>query len=203
MYLWIFFHERPEAIISVKGPLYSTGRILGIAKRHKVEIPPHREAELEAQHKAEVEMYKPYREAEERGEAWIQSVLKSERKDVLVTSTSKMRSARTELGQQYRRDVMLVYAIWQATPASDAFIASIFSVSAEEVRLDIQLVESLKLFQHVRKIKDNSSMFRPVLKKPTQLSSSLAADEVGSEIAAPQASETIQTASPERPALEN
>jgi hypothetical protein len=201
MYLRIFFHERPEDILVEKGPLYSTRQILNIATRHKVEIPPDREAQFKAQLEAESKMNKPHREARERGEAWIKSVRKSERKDVLVTPTSDMRSARAELAQEYRRDILLVYAVRQATPASDAFIASIFSITAEQVRLDIQLIESRKLFQHVHKIKDDSPMLRPVFEPSMQLPSwlqHLATDEAGDEIAAPRANETIQAASPDQ-----
>lgn len=146
MYLRIFFYERPEDVLGGGLPLYSARRVLQIAKQHEIDVPPDRKAQLEA----EIPIDHSHSDPRARAEAWLQSILTSGTSDVLIARPSEIRSARQKLLSEHRRDILLVFAVWQVTPTSEAEIASWFFTTAEQVRSDVLLIDSLKLLRPVK-----------------------------------------------------
>jgi hypothetical protein len=146
MYLRIFFYERPENILGGRSTFYSDRRVLQIAKQHEIDVPPDRKAQLEA----EIRKDHLHSDPRARAEAWLQSVLTSGTSDILIARPSEIRSARQKLISEHHRDILLVFAIWQITPASEAEIAYWLFTTAEQVRSDVLLIDSLKLLRPVK-----------------------------------------------------
>ena len=139
MYLRVVFNECPKQV----GLGYTSTKIFSIAQRHNIEISPGRKREIVAA------MGEDSDRDREEADAWLESTLATGTSSALIASPERARAMREKLHHDNGRDMLLLFAVWHHTSSSMPRIASLFSITTEQVASDIQTVVGLKLFQPV------------------------------------------------------